>query len=83
MLRRLPERFWKGLSLNSFTAFRIPAFNAANDGKVSFLSFAITAVAILPTEPSTLAFCFGFLTLAGMVATNRYAVIRSPVSGSV
>lgn len=26
------------------------------------------AVAILPTEPSTLAFCFGFLTPVGMMA---------------
>ncbi len=70
MLQRLPRRFWKGLSLNSFTAFQILAFNLAKNVNESFLSFAMTAVVILPTEPSTLAFYFGFLTPVGIMATE-------------
>lgn len=62
--------FGEGLSLNSFTALRIPVFNAANDVSVSFLGFAMTAVAIFPTLPSALAFCFGFLTPVGIMATE-------------
>lgn len=44
-------------------------FKAAKDVKISFRSLAIITVAILPTVHSTLAFCLGFLTLAGMIAT--------------
>ena len=49
--------FTNFISIRPFAYFIMALFKDSNDVKISFLSLAITEVAILPTEPSTLAFC--------------------------
>ena len=65
---RDPSRFWKGRALYSSRRSIIAAFSSPSVANCRSRSLAMTAVAIFPTPPSTLAFCLGFATPVGMMA---------------
>lgn len=69
-LNRDPARFWNGWALNAATRSWTAARSSASDANWRSRREAITAVAMLPTVPSTDALSFGLPTRPGSTAAE-------------